>query len=156
MQALNPIAALLLTTSLLASSLLATSNASAEPASPTPAPMVSDRPEVIESETSVKWVPLARINQAKPVTIELRNKTAEPLEYLITTHTDFRILAPGATVNLIVSDFPTFVNVNAQRSVGVKYGLNVEGNMIKVDLNLTAGQGDTTLNIHELGAVYLY
>jgi hypothetical protein len=113
-------------------------------------------PTLLESELSVKWVPLARINQAKPVTIELHNKTSEPLEYLITTHTDFRTLAPGETVSLIVSDFPTFVNVNAKRSVGVKYGLNVKGNKISVDLNLTAGQGDTTLNIHDEGAIYLY
>jgi hypothetical protein len=120
------------------------------------AEQLATEPTPIESETSVKWVPLARINQAKPVTIELHNKTAEPLEYLITTHTDFRILAPGATVSLIVSDFPTFLNVNAQRSVGVKYQLNVKDNNIKVDLNLTNGQGDTTLNIHDLGAIYLY
>lgn len=117
---------------------------------------LSDEPSPIESEMSVQWVPLARINQAKPVTIELHNKTAEPLEYLITTHTDFRTIAPGETATVIVTDFPTFVNVNAKRSVGVKYGLNVKGNKIMVDLKLTAGQGDTTLNIHDLGAVYLY
>jgi hypothetical protein len=133
---------------LMAGCLLLPHAASANPLSAEPSP--------IESETSVKWVPLARVNPQKSVTIELHNKTAEPLEYLITTHTDFRTLAPGATVSLIVSDFPTFVNVNAKRSVGVKYGLNVKGNKIKVDLNLTGGQGDTTLNIHDLGAVYLY
>jgi hypothetical protein len=111
---------------------------------------------LLESELSVKWVPLARINQAKPVTIELHNKTAEPLEYLITTHTDFRTIAPGETVTIQVTDFPSFVNINAKRSVGLKYGLKVNGNKISVDLNLTGGQGDTTLNIHDLGAVYLY
>jgi hypothetical protein len=138
-----------LLTGLVASGLMLLSSlASANPLSAEPSP--------IESETSVKWVPLARINPQKSVTIELHNKTAEPLEYLITTHTDFRTLAPGETVSLIISDFPTFVNVNAKRSVGVKYQLNVKGNKIKVDLNLTGGQGDTTLNIHDLGAVYLY
>jgi hypothetical protein len=117
---------------------------------------LSAEPSLIESEMSVKWVPLARINQAKPVTIALHNKTAEPLEYLITTHTDFRTIAPGETVSIQVTDFPSFVNINAKRSVGVKYGLKVNGNKISVDLNLTGGQGDTTLNIHDLGAVYLY
>jgi hypothetical protein len=134
--------------SVLAGCLLLPHAASAKP--------LSDEPSLIESEMSVKWVPLARINQAKPVTIELHNKTAEPLEYLITTHTDFRTIAPGETVSIQVTDFPSFVNINAKRSVGVKYGLKVNGNKIKVDLNLTAGQGDTTLNIHDLGAVYLY
>jgi hypothetical protein len=117
---------------------------------------LSAEPSLIESEMSVKWEPLARINQAKPVTIALHNKTAEPLEYLITTHTDFRTIAPGETVTIQVTDFPSFVNINAKRSVGLKYGLKVNGNKISVDLNLTSGQGDTTLNIHDLGAVYLY
>jgi hypothetical protein len=121
-----------------------------------PSLTVTDQPAVIESEMSVKWEPIARINQAKPVTITLHNKTAEPLEYLITTHTDFRTIAPGATVSIQITEFPSFVNINAQRSVGVKYGLKVNGNKIDIDLNLTDGQGDTTLNIHELGAVYLY
>jgi hypothetical protein len=117
---------------------------------------VTGSPTPIESETSVQWVPLARINQAKPVTIELHNKTTESLEYLITTHTDFRTLAPGQTVSLIVTDLPSFLNINAKRSVGVKYQLNVKANKIMVDLRLTGGQGDTTLYIHDLGAVYLY
>jgi hypothetical protein len=137
-----------LLSSVLAGCLLLPHTASAKP--------LSDEPSLIESEMSVKWVPLARINQSKPVTIELHNKTAEPLEYLITTHTDFRTIAPGETVSIQVTDFPSFVNINAKRSIGVKYGLKVNGNKIKVDLNLTAGQGDTTLNIHDLGAVYLY
>jgi hypothetical protein len=134
--------------SLLIASAGLTTAASAQPVTGSPTP--------IESETSVQWVPLARINQAKPVTIELHNKTTESLEYLITTHTDFRTLAPGQTVSLIVTDLPSFLNINAKRSVGVKYQLNVKANKIMVDLRLTGGQGDTTLYIHDLGAVYLY
>jgi hypothetical protein len=120
------------------------------------AAQLAQDPTPIQSETSVQWVPLARINPANPVTIALHNKTAEPLEYLLTTHTDFRTLAPGETVSLILTDVPTFLNINAKRSVGVKYGLKINGNTVMVDLNLTSGQGDTTLNVHETGAIYLY
>ncbi len=117
---------------------------------------VTDTPTPIESKTVVEWVPLARIDAVKPVTIELHNKTTESLEYLITTHTNFRTLAPGQTVSLIVTDLPSFININATRSVGVKYQLNVKANKIMVDLRPTSGQGDTTLYIHDRGGVYLY
>ncbi|MBE9032048.1 hypothetical protein IQ266_20120 [filamentous cyanobacterium LEGE 11480] len=110
----------------------------------------------IQSKTSIDWVPLARINPEKPVTIELNNKTQEELEYLITTHTNFRTLAPGQTASVIVTDFPAFLNINAKRSIGVKYLMRVSQNKVKLDLNITGGQGDTTLNIHEKGAIYLY
>jgi hypothetical protein len=110
----------------------------------------------LESELSVKWEPLARINPAEPVTIVLNNQSTETLEYLITTHTDFRRLAPGASTRLMVSDFPGFLNINAQRTVGVKYSLTVEKNQVTINLKLANDQGDTTLNIDRTGAIYLY
>lgn len=111
---------------------------------------------VIQSKTTIEWVPLARVNPSKPVTIVLNNQTNETMEYLITTHTNFRTLAPGQQASLIVTNLPSFVNINATRSVGVKYFLKVKDNTITADLKLTPGQGDTTLNIHEQGAIYLY
>jgi hypothetical protein len=113
-------------------------------------------PDPIVSQNSVQWIPLARVNPAKAVTLELRNKTPESLEYLITTHTNFRTLDPGKTTSLLVSDFPTFLNINAKRAIGVKYELTIEANKIIVDLKLTGGQGDTTLNVDDKGAIYLY
>ncbi|NJN49116.1 MAG: hypothetical protein HC805_04145 [Alkalinema sp. RL_2_19] len=126
----------------------------AETAQPKATP--TDRNTVIQSQKSIEWIPLARINPAQPVTIELNNTSNDELEYLITTHTNFRTLAPGQKASIIVTDFPAFVNINAKRSVGVKYLMRVQGNKIMVDLKLTTGQGDTTLNIHEQGAIYLY
>ncbi|MFM2433200.1 MAG: hypothetical protein RLZZ511_4414 [Cyanobacteriota bacterium] len=121
-------------------------------ASPVTNPMVKP----LESELSVRWEPLARVNASKPVTIVLNNNTPETLEYLITTHTDFRRLAPGASSRVIVADFPTFLNVNAQRTVGVKYRLTVDKNQVTLDLKVADDQGDTTLNIDQTGAIYLY
>jgi hypothetical protein len=113
-------------------------------------------PILIESKDVVRWEPLARVKPEKPVAVVLHNTTREPLEYIITTHTNFRTLAPGQKVILRDFALPTFVNINATRSIGVKYGLKVKGNKVLVDLRLTPGQGDTTLNIDDKGAIYLY
>jgi hypothetical protein len=110
----------------------------------------------VYSEDSVRWEPLGRVDPAKPVSVELINRTNEPLEYLITTHTNFRILEPGARITLRNFELPTFINVNATRSVGVKYGLTAKRNRVVLELKIAPGQGDTTLNIDDKGAIYLY
>jgi hypothetical protein len=108
------------------------------------------------SEDSVRWEPLGRVNPEKPVTVELINRTQEPLEYLITTHTNFRTLEPGGSIKLSNFVLPSFININATRSVGVKYGLTAKRNRVIVELKIAPGQGDTTLNIDDKGAIYLY
>lgn len=120
------------------------------------APETSTR---VQSEVSVKWEPLARIqNPKQSVTIELNNQTQETLEYLITTRTDFRTLASGQKTRLIVeaSKLPVFLNINATSSTEVKYLLKVTGNTVMVDLQPTDGPGDTTLNIQETGGIFVY
>jgi hypothetical protein len=121
-----------------------------------PPAIAKDMPAKVESQDVVQWEPLARVDVGKPFTIELKNTTAEQLEYLITTHTNFRSIAPGETVKLSRLTLPLFLNINATRSVGVKYLLSVERNTVKVELRLTGGQGDTTLNVDDKGAIYLY
>jgi hypothetical protein len=110
----------------------------------------------VYSEDSVRWDPLGRVDPAKPVTVELINRTQEPLEYLITTHTNFRTLEPGGRIKLSNFTLPTFVNINATRSIGVKYGLSTKQNRVILELKIAPGQGDTTLNIDDKGAIYLY
>jgi hypothetical protein len=112
----------------------------------------------LQSTTSVTWDPLALVNPSRAVTIELSNTTNLALEYLITTHTNFRNLAPGETVRLIVepSDLPVYVNINTTESAGLKYLLKVNSNKVMVDLKLTEGESDTTLNIQKKGGIYVY
>jgi hypothetical protein len=121
-----------------------------------PPAIAKDMPTKVESQDVVRWEPLARVDLGKPFTIEMKNSTSERLEYLITTHTNFRSIAPGETVKLSSLTLPLFLNINATRTVGVKYLLSVERNTVKVELRLTGGQGDTTLNIDDKGAIYLY
>ncbi len=126
----------------------------AEPAAKGQNASVQNSP--VQSQDVVQWEPLARIKLDQPFQIEISNTTPEALEYLVTTQTNFRTIGPGETVKLKSLKLPVFLNINAKRSVGVKYRLSVEGNIVKVGLKLTSGQGDTTLNIDDKGAIYLY
>jgi hypothetical protein len=107
---------------------------------------------------TLKWIPIARVDPAVSTEIKLTNRTREPLEYLITTHTDFRTLQPGESVKLLNSELPMFLNVNGKRSVPLAYAVKVEGKRrIVVDVAFsTSSQNDTTLNVDTTGAIYLY
>jgi hypothetical protein len=107
---------------------------------------------------TLKWIPIARVDPEIATEIKLTNRTREPLEYLITTHTDFRTLQPGESVKLLNSELPMFLNVNAKRSVPLAYAVKVEGKRrIVVDVAFsTSSQNDTTLNVDTTGAIYLY
>jgi hypothetical protein len=107
---------------------------------------------------TLKWIPIARVDPSLETEIKLTNRTREPLEFLITTHTDFRTLQPGETVKLLNSELPMFLNVNAKRSVPLAYTVKVEGKRrIMVDVAFsTSSQNDTTLNVDTTGAIYLY
>jgi hypothetical protein len=107
---------------------------------------------------TLKWIPIARVDPALETEIKLTNRTREPLEYLITTHTDFRTLQPGESVKLLNSELPMFLNVNAKRSVPLAYAVKVEGKRrIVVDVAFsTSTTNDTTLNVDTTGAIYLY
>ncbi|NJM46808.1 MAG: hypothetical protein HC860_12175 [Alkalinema sp. RU_4_3] len=123
--------------------------------SPMVSPGLSDVPE--RGET-LKWIPIARVDPALETEIKLTNRTREPLEFLITTHTDFRTLQPGETVKLLNTELPMFLNVNAKRSVPLAYSVKVEGKRrIVVDVAFSSSsQNDTTLNVDTTGAIYLY
>jgi hypothetical protein len=103
---------------------------------------------------TLKWIPIARVDPAIATEVKLTNRSREPLEYLITTHTDFRTLQPGESVKLLNSE----LNVNAKRSIPLTYAVKVEGQRrIVVDVALsTSSQNDTTLNVDKTGAIYLY
>jgi hypothetical protein len=107
---------------------------------------------------TLKWIPIARVDPAIATEVKLTNRSREPLEYLITTHTDFRTLQPGESVKLLNSELPMFLNVNAKRSIPLTYAVKVEGQRrIVVDVALsTSSQNDTTLNVDKTGAIYLY
>jgi hypothetical protein len=125
-----------------------------------PAPAHPKQPFMDEAppiDQTLKWIPIGRVKPDTTTEIQLTNRTRETLEYLITTHTDFRILKPGETTTLLVNDLPLFLNVNAQRTTGLTYSITTTGNRIKIGVALsTSSQNDTTLNVDSTGAIYLY
>jgi hypothetical protein len=105
------------------------------------------------------WTPVARLNINKPQRITINNKTGLPLDYLITTHTNFRVLEPGKAVTLTNTEIPMFLNINTQDSSSrVKYGVSVDknSNILTVNVMLTNEDEHRTLNINETGGIYLY
>lgn len=120
-----------------------------------PAPSISDNP----SNKSEFWVPAARLDPSKPQRITIVNKTDILLEYLITTHTNFRTLDAGKSATLSDIDTPLFLNINAQESnYSVKYSVSVDKktNTLIVTVTQTNSEDSRVLNINETGAVYLY
>ncbi len=120
-----------------------------------PAPSVSNNP----SNPSEFWVPAARLDPSKPQRITIVNKTDIILEYLITTHTNFRTLDAGKSATLSDIDTPLFLNINSQESnYSVKYSVSVDKktNTLIVMVIRTDGEDSRALNINETGAVYLY
>jgi hypothetical protein len=117
-----------------------------------PAPASSDK-------TSQFWVPAARLDSSKPQRITIINKTGILLEYLVTTHTDFRTLDTGKSVTLSNIDTPLFLNINSQESnYFIKYSVSVDKktNTLMVMVTLTNSEDSRALNINETGAVYVY
>jgi hypothetical protein len=129
---------------------------------PAQAKPVTDLPTLrdkLAAEDTKFWVPVARLKTDKPQRITVNNKTGVALEYLITTHTNFRVLEAGASATLSNLETPLFLNINTQESsYRVKYNVAVDSktNTLNVNVTLTNGEDNRTLNLNETGAVYLY
>lgn len=117
------------------------------------------QPAPSSDNTSEFWVPAARLDSSKPQRITIANKTGIVLEYLVTTHTDFRTLDEGESATLSDIETPLFLNINAQESnYSVKYSVSVDKktNTLMVMVTPTDSEDSRALNIDETGAVYLY
>jgi hypothetical protein len=117
-----------------------------------------DSPLPDESPTSEgSWVPVARVDPAKSIQLNVVNKTGQTLEYLMTTHTQARTLEAGKSVLLTSFTPPIFLNINFPDQAGtLKYKVSTQKNRITVEVVPIGQFGDHTLNIAETGAIYLY
>jgi hypothetical protein len=131
--------------------------ATAQTAAPTLDKSVNLSPPGEASAPKGAWVPVARVNPAQPIQLNLVNKTGQTLEYLITTHTNARTLDAGKSVVLTSFQPPIFLNINAPDQAGtLKYQVSTQKNQITVEVVPIGQFGDHTLNIAETGAIYLY
>ena len=125
--------------------------------SPRPVQKSPENPE--KSADAPFWVPAARLMTDKPQRIQVNNKTGITLDYLITTHTDFRTLEPSKSVTLTNFSTPVFVNINPQESnylVAYTVSVNAKTNTLVVNVTLANKMDNRTLHLDETGAVYLY
>ncbi len=123
-----------------------------------PASHAQPAPAILDN-TSQFWVPAARLDSSKPQRITIINTAGIPLEYLVTTHTDFRILDADKSVTLSNIDTPLFLNINPKESdYLIKYSVSVDKktNTLMVMVTLTNSEDNRALNVNETGAVYLY
>jgi hypothetical protein len=142
----------ILSSALAAAVLVMTSPVGPAQAKPADFPLPDESPA---SEGS--WVPVARVDPAQPIQLNLVNKTGQTLEYLITTHTQARTLEAGKSVLLTSFTPPIFLNINFPDQAGtLKYQVSTQKNRITVEVVPIGQFGDHTLNIAETGAIYLY
>lgn len=117
------------------------------------------------------WQPVGRVDINRPVKIQLINQTDLPLEYDFTTSYDVppQPIKPKQTVTL-EEQFPipayllinpsSFIETPPQGALpNLKFNVAVNENnivtvtIIQVDKN---DPGNTTFNLHETGAIYVY
>jgi hypothetical protein len=100
---------------------------------------------------------VARVNPTKPVRITILNRTGSPLDYIVTTQTDSRRLAPGETAELSGIALPAYLNINAiQQLTPVRYQVSTKGNTAIVEVYPTDNDWNSSLNIDNTGAIYTY
>lgn len=128
------------------------------PISPvTAAPAKSKAVSAASPAPEGSWIPVARVDPTQPIQLNLINKTDQPLEYLMTTHTNARTLEAGKSVLLTSFQPPIFLNINFPDQAGtLKYQVSTEKNRITVEVVPIHQFGDHTLNIADTGAIYLY
>ena len=112
------------------------------------------------------WQPVARVNINLPIAIKLINQTEVVLEYSLTTNeAPPRQLLPRNTAVLREIPLPAYVLINPTGSnpdssrVYLKYEVAVgDDNLVTVEIRQISDDipGNTTLNIQESGAIYLY
>lgn len=112
------------------------------------------------------WQPKARVDIRHPIEIKLINETNVDLEYDLTANIEQkpeRLLA-GKTGTLKGLSVPAYILINPDSSTpnvssfNLKYEVSTTDNVVTVKIKKVSSEnpGDTTLNLHETGAIYVY
>lgn len=112
------------------------------------------------------WQPKARVDVRRPIEIKLVNETNINLEYDLTANIEQkpeRLLA-GKTSILKGLSVPAYLLINPDSSIAnassfnLKYDVSTTNNLVTVKIKKVSSDnpGDTTLNLHETGAIYIY
>lgn len=113
------------------------------------------------------WQPAARVDVNRPIVIKLINETDITLNYDLTTNIDKspEQLEPGKEISLKDFPIPAYLLINPDSSItntsefNLRYDVTVDTDntaivkILKVDSETA---GNTTFNLHETGAIYIY
>ncbi|MGH2415561.1 MAG: hypothetical protein ACRDEA_18100 [Microcystaceae cyanobacterium] len=113
------------------------------------------------------WQPIARVNLKRPVTIKLINETDVPIEYGLSNNSELppTSISPGDNAVMAGFPIPAYVLINFvssasdQSDYNLKFDVVVDqDNVVIVKVQKINGDipGNTTLNLHETGAIYIY
>lgn len=101
--------------------------------------------------------PVARFNPGKPIQVQLVNQSKLPLEYIVTTLTDFRQLPPGATSTVTIAQFPATLNINPIRDrVGIIYNITSKNNVVTINISKASSEGYRAIDFSAQGGVFPY
>jgi hypothetical protein len=113
------------------------------------------------------WQPAARLDVSRPITIKLINETDVTLNYDLTTNIDSapENLEPGKEATFKGFVLPAYLLINPATSLSdpsefnLHYKVVVNSDnavIVKIHKVGTEKPRNTTLNIHETGAIYIY
>ncbi|NJL98615.1 MAG: hypothetical protein HC818_04120 [Synechococcaceae cyanobacterium RM1_1_27] len=104
------------------------------------------------------WQPVARVDPAAPITVEILNRSGALLEYGLTGPSDTVAELPdGVGVRFGVEEVPSFITMNHLERSALRYTIEAENNIVRVLVErIDDVAGDRTLNIDEFGAIYVY
>jgi hypothetical protein len=113
------------------------------------------------------WQPAARVDINRPIVIKLINETDVTLNYDLTTNIEKspEQLEPGKETSFKDFPIPVYLLINPDASVSntsefnLKYDVVVDDNntaIVRIRKVAEGTPGNTTLNLHETGAIYIY
>jgi hypothetical protein len=110
--------------------------------------------------TTSSWQPIARITPGRPYTMQIFNQTGTTLEYGSTTN-EFqpRQLTTGKTASISKLPPSVFMLISPlDARYTLKYDVSASNNNITVRVTQLPDTepGNTTVNVQETGAIYVY
>ncbi len=101
--------------------------------------------------------PVARFNPKQPVRVQVINQSGLALEYIVTTATGFRQLAPGGSTSFTIAQVPATLNINPARDrVGIRYTVSSANNTVTITVARVSSDGYRAIDFNEGGGIYVY
>jgi serine/threonine-protein kinase len=150
---------------LTAATFLVTSTLISTPAVKAESPSTETTPSIASTYQDGFWQPVARVNPELPIEIKFINQTGEAIEYGFTGNQNIpEKLSANETALLsnVSPDTHILISSSNPSNVGLagnlKYDVAVTDNLVTVTIENQSDfiTGDSALNIHRSGGIYIY